>query len=345
MAKKLFFITLGIIIFSVIIYYSDPYSILEKLIEAKYKIFLFLLPYIPVIILDTIGWQLVLITKEKKYNFIDLLQMKLVGDFIKRINPAGALAADVVKAHILKPYGVSFVEGIASLYIGKLLMAKGQIIFILTGIIISFLILAQEHQTLLVAGLAGVIVLIILITISYIISLKKGLFNLIYSIFNKLGINVNRINKYKETLDLFDEKVRYFYNHQKKKFLLSLICFTAGWIISSFEIYVVLNLMDINISFSHAIIIESLSSIITGLIFFIPGSLGIQEGGILLFFNILGYLRPDAVFYAIIKRIRELFWLGLGVAFLGKFDFSISKSKVNTTFKGVKKYLSSSEDK
>jgi hypothetical protein len=70
------------------------------------------------------------------------------------------------------------------------------------------------------------------------------------------------------------------------------------------------------VSWSDALLLESLGQAIRAAAFAIPGSLGVQEGGYLLLAPLAG-LRPDvALALSLAKRIRELL-LGIpGLVFL-----------------------------
>ncbi len=337
MSKKIqiIFTIIGIVIFGVLVYSSDPQKIFEKLQSISYYIIPILLAYIPVILLDTLGWKYVLISKEKKYNFWTLLKVKLAGDFVKRIAPGGSIAGEPVKAYILKRYDVPFVEGMASVYMNKLLMAKGQVLFILMGLIFSFFYLILEDPLMLYIGLGFIIVVASGLGFVYFLGLKKGLFNVLITLLEKVRINFSFVVKQRENLNLFDEKVSSFYKNHKKEFGLSLLSFFAGWLFSALEIFVILNILGIPISFSQAIIIESINSIIGVIFFFIPANIGTQETGFIFLFKlVLGslFLNPAqaetfAITYSVIRRIRELLWVGIGMVFLTGFNLSISKIK------------------
>ena len=62
-----------------------------------------------------------------------------------------------------------------------------------------------------------------------------------------------------------------------------------------------------------AISIGALSVFIKGGTFFIPGSLGAQDGGNLLFLRAFGYSDVTGITFALLRRFRELVWIGLGL--------------------------------
>jgi hypothetical protein len=62
-----------------------------------------------------------------------------------------------------------------------------------------------------------------------------------------------------------------------------------------------------------AISIGALSVFIKGSTFFIPGSLGAQDGGNLLLFKAFGYSDVTGITFALLRRFRELVWIGVGL--------------------------------
>jgi hypothetical protein len=62
-----------------------------------------------------------------------------------------------------------------------------------------------------------------------------------------------------------------------------------------------------------AISIAALSVFIKGTTFFIPGSLGAQDLGNLFLLKDFGYSEVAGVTFALLRRFRELVWIGIGL--------------------------------
>jgi putative membrane protein len=72
------------------------------------------------------------------------------------------------------------------------------------------------------------------------------------------------------------------------------------------ETWMILHLMGVDMSFEYALIIESLTNLMRTAAFAVPGGLGLQEGGILLFGHLLGLGPDEALALALVKRMREI---------------------------------------
>ena len=89
-----------------------------------------------------------------------------------------------------------------------------------------------------------------------------------------------------------------------------------GWVAGTGEVWLVLWLVGSRVSWSDALVLESLGQAIRGAAFAVPGSLGVQEAGYLLLAP-LASLRPDvALALSLAKRARELLLAAPGLVCL-----------------------------
>jgi hypothetical protein len=82
------------------------------------------------------------------------------------------------------------------------------------------------------------------------------------------------------------------------------------------EVYVILYYLGGPASPLSAVSIGALSVFIKGGTFFIPGSLGAQDGGNLLLLKAFGYSDVTGITFALLRRFRELVWIGIGLVCL-----------------------------
>ena len=95
-------------------------------------------------------------------------------------------------------------------------------------------------------------------------------------------------------------------------FALNLI----GWFVGTGEVYLIAYFLGVPVSWSSALLLESVGQAIRGAGFAIPGALGVQEGGYLLLAPLAGLPPNAALALSLAKRTRELL-LGLpGLLFL-----------------------------
>ncbi|MDH5682507.1 MAG: flippase-like domain-containing protein, partial [Spirochaetota bacterium] len=326
MMKKLqiVFTLIGVGIFVYLIYQIGITNIIAQLKTLGWALFIVMIPYLGVLLFDGIGWNYVILVKERKFSFLNVMTVKLAGDFVNYTSPAGSIAGEPVKAHILKHYGVDFVEGMASVYMAKLLMAKAQLLFIILGAVLAFFGLVNISDKYIIIAGAVIGVFTLAMGVIYYIGLKKGIMNMFLTFLQKVRVNFAFMVRQREQFNLFDEKITHFYTHHKKEFILSMCSFFVSWVFGAVEIFVGARFLNINISFHEAIMIESVNTIWNTVTFFVPFRGGVQEVGYVALFNIFlsnPASKEAGLAFAIIKRFRELIWLGLGMILLSHYNF------------------------
>jgi len=84
----------------------------------------------------------------------------------------------------------------------------------------------------------------------------------------------------------------------------------------SVEVFVILHFLGGPTSILSAFSIGALAVFIKGGSFFIPGSLGAQDGGNVLLLQAFGYSDVTGLTFALLRRFRELVWIGIGLVCL-----------------------------
>ncbi len=80
----------------------------------------------------------------------------------------------------------------------------------------------------------------------------------------------------------------------------------VSWMLGGTEVWLALHALDVQPGFAQALSIEALGLAIRAAAFFVPGALGVAEGGYVLVCGLFG-LGPDvAIALALLKRLRDL---------------------------------------
>ena len=316
MVKKLKILSfvIGISLFAFLIYKIGVDNIYANLLSMGYKFPIIFLPFSLIFFLDTLGWQYSFNKWSKGIRLRNLYFVRWAGEAVNILTPTGYVGGEPVKAYILKRYNVSFHDGMASVVVGKTVMTITQIVFVVAGVIVATRHISSNNYLIRTVVIALIISIPVLCFFFYWQS--KGLFTSILIILDKLKIKINYLIKNKEKIESLDNKIRDFYKQHKKRFYLSFLYHFLGWVAGTLEVYTILYLMGYKISFSEAFIIESLVQLLKSCSFFIPGSLGVVEGGGILVFTALGLSVQVGLAYGIFRRLRELIWGGIGFGIL-----------------------------
>jgi len=118
-----------------------------------------------------------------------------------------------------------------------------------------------------------------------------------------------------QLLDL-DNTIREFYRERKSTFRVVVLIYFVAWAIETFEVYAILYFLGMDVTVLASFSIAAISVLIKGAGFFIPGSLGAQEGGYLFLLIAFGYDEVTGITFALIRRLREVLWIMVGLLLL-----------------------------
>lgn len=79
------------------------------------------------------------------------------------------------------------------------------------------------------------------------------------------------------------------------------------------EIFFILRALGYDIPFTTALCIDAASSLALNVMFFVPFDLGVREGGLYLILPFFGLPPEVGIYAALVSRVRELFWIGVGL--------------------------------
>ena len=89
------------------------------------------------------------------------------------------------------------------------------------------------------------------------------------------------------------------------------------WNVGVVETFLILRFLGAPVSLPEAYVIEVLSVVIEGVLFFVPAKLGAQEGGKVVIFLALGLPPAQGLALGLIRRLRQLTWAVVGLLVLG----------------------------
>ena len=129
------------------------------------------------------------------------------------------------------------------------------------------------------------------------------------------------IERNKTQLDNIDQQISALHKQSRSTFVSAVLLELGCRIISALEIYFILLVIMPDVNYIQCILILAFTSLFANLLFFIPLQLGGREGGFLMSTSGLGIASSSGIFVALIVRIRELIFTGLGLLLI-KFDSS-----------------------
>ena len=273
-----------------------------------------LTPLLVVYLLDAYGWSLTLGQWSGRVGFVRLFMVRMAGEAINVTTPTAMLGGEPMKAYLLTRYQVPMVEGLASVVTAKTIMVVAQILFMLSGLGVTLWLVGGGEYNVLVAfltlGLLGFGVFLFLMLQRY--GIGKGLL----TVAGACGIRSRRLETWRPQLLELDRTIRTFYRERRRTFLLALGVYFVAWVTELFEVYAILYFLGADAGWLSSFAIAAIAVLIKGGVSFVPGGLGAQEGGYLFLLMALGYDEVTGITFALIRRLREILWILIGLVFL-----------------------------
>ncbi|HSA60906.1 MAG TPA: lysylphosphatidylglycerol synthase transmembrane domain-containing protein [Nitrospiraceae bacterium] len=310
-----FLLLLGLLTLGLLVWHIGPGNIYEAAARlGPVALVVILIPSLVMYVVEAYGWKVTLGPAAQTVPFWRLLVIRTAGEVVNMTTPTAYVGGEPLKAYLLRKYNVPMVESLASVVIAKTTMTIAEVLFILAGIVLGFWILgAQGSSGQMVAGGVLSVGLLLFGTAGFVFVQRRGLFTWILETLRKLGLRIRFLEAREDQLRSLDQTILNFYSHHQGAFYASTGLFLLGWMAEALEVFVIVYYLGGPATLLSAISIGALSVFIKGGTFFIPGSLGAQDAGNLLLLKAFGYSDVTGITFALLRRFRELVWIGIGL--------------------------------
>jgi hypothetical protein len=165
-----------------------------------------------------------------------------------------------------------------------------------------------------VLGALGIFALLAIMTWAF----RKGSYAPIVRVLGKVPFLARRLERFEPGAASVDGAIRTFEASHPGRFLASAGWSFLGWLGGLAETVILVRLLVPGASLAQAVAVEVLSMIGNSVLLFVPGRLGSAEGIRAGVFLLLGFPAAPGFAYALVRRARELVWLGAGLAVLAR---------------------------
>jgi putative membrane protein len=304
----------GVLLFIAVLASQGLPTVIATLALAGWGLVLVALFHLLPLALDAAAIRVLFVGAAGAGSLRDALLARWVGESANSLMPAGQIGGPLLMARHLALRGMDTQNAAAAITVSTTLQTFAQIGFALIGVSVLGAHGGQASEDALRSSA---------LIASGVLALQLGGFYLLQrrGLFSKLLRAANRFfgkrdwSQWMSQAEAIDGAVQLTYAHGgavAASFALSLI----GWLVGTGEVYLILQLLRSPVSWSNALLLESLGQAIRGAAFAIPGALGVQEGGYLLLAPLAGLPPGAGLALSLAKRARELM-LGLpGLVYL-----------------------------
>ncbi len=265
--------------------------------------------------LEALTWQLTIPSLRMTHlpSVAHVWMVRMVGEAFNRVIPAGSLGGEPLKAVLLKQRcGVSYREGVASLYTVRTVDLGGQLLFVLAASVAIMLADPITPSYKITIGF-GILVLCAMVA-SLVLLPHSRLSTRIKRFLRRRSWGARAIEAVSHIEDIEDRIVKFRQSHPRR-FYGTLALSVTHWTLGSVEVYVTFWVLGHPIGIAEAVMIEAVLQLVRSVTFFIPANLGSQEGAYVLFgVALTGTVASVGLGAAIVRRLRELIVLLLGFA-------------------------------
>ena len=312
---RYFLLGLGLLTLIFLIWHIGPHNIYQTAVRlGPLALTVILVPSLLMYVVEAYGWKVTLRPSGQSVPFWRLLAIRTAGEVVNMTTPTAYVGGEPLKAYLLKRYDVPMVEGLASVVIAKTTMTIAEVLFILIGIALGFWMLGTSGSSgQMVVGAFLTIGLLVFGTAGFVFVQRRGIFTWILQTLRSMRVRIGFLEAREDQLKSIDQTILNFYRHHRGAFYASTALYFIGWMTEALEVFVIVYYIGEPVGAVSAIAIGALSVFIKGGTFFIPGSLGAQDGGNLLLLTAFGYSEVTGITFALLRRFRELMWIGIGL--------------------------------
>lgn len=269
-----------------------------------------------VYLINTLSIYIIMGESRRKIGYFRTFAITLSGFALNYITPLVSIGGEPYRIIKLSGY-LGQRMAVSKVILYKMLQWLSHIIFWLFAILISVVVFHfTGRQILYLALISSAFVF----TVSFMLSRHKHGFLL--SLYN-LSIKLTPLRKLLSGLKItpqavedVDANIMELYNSRRMDFYTVLALEFISRILAALEFNFILASVGMAVSLADAVFIHAASSLAMNIMFFVPFELGVRESSLFFLLNTLFAGTGIGIYVSLVNRIRELFWILIGVVLI-----------------------------
>jgi len=230
------------------------------------------------------------------------VHLRWLQESVNNLLPVMQIGGNLVKVAGLTRRGMTTDLAGAAVVIDVTLTVTSQILFTLLGLVLLLAVVGPKDM----AGtvLIGALLMSLMLYGFYLVQ-KRGLFSLLTGLLGRIRSRTDLTALATGGAEALDRMIAQLYRQRAALYDAAAMHLLA-WIIGIGEVWVAMQVLGYPIGLVEAALLESLARAVRTAAFAIPGALGVQEGGLIVFGALIGLPADAALLLALAKRVREL---------------------------------------
>ena len=309
---QLFFFAAGAVALAVLVVRAGPRQLLAEVEEAGWAVPAIVGVYGLVYTLNTIAWRLTMIEKPR-LPFIRAWVVNVAAFSINYLTPFASIGGEPFKI-VAASQWMGARNGAASVLNYRLVHMQAHILVFLTGVILAFFLLPAGT---IATSLLVVLTLVLLVIGALLLAVhREGVIERLFDLAGRIPL-LNRfairLEPRRSALMEVDRQLIAFHRSSPMRYYGALFTEYSARVLSMLEFFIIARGVGHPVSFGTAFLIGGFSSLVVNLFFFMPFNVGSKEGGLAVIFAALGLPSRLGVAAAVVSRLRELSWIGIGL--------------------------------
>jgi putative membrane protein len=293
---------LGLIGAAWLIGHDHPGRVLTLMRAAGFGLVLAGLAHVLPMLANARDWQTLIFGPEQP-SLGRMFRLVWIRESVNSMLPVARIGGEIVSFRLLRQQGVSGATAAACLVVDMQLTLISQLLFTLVGI--GFLLEHTSSHSLRLAGdLAWGVVALTPVLVLFALVQHASPFERVTRLLNRVtsGQLTALVGRSAE----IDEGIKAIWRRRGVVLRYLFLWQTLQNFATSLEIWLTLHFLGVPIGLLEAFIIESLIQAVSSAAFFVPGALGVQEGGFVLIGGALGLSPATSLALAGGRRVRDL---------------------------------------
>lgn len=270
-------------------------------------------------------WWHTLPSQTRRGCFARLFLIHLAGSALNQGTPGAPLGGEPVKVMLLKErFPISVTT--ASLLSTKLAQALARALFVIVGMLAAWWSLKVERLP--VRALTFGFILTAAGVAMFMAMQIHGFSTTAARISGRLRFLGSWVERLERGMQRVDEHLRELYTLRPWDFVAAVALSLTGLCVGVVQVWLMMGWMGLRRDWPSSLTIEAFSVLVNFVLFAVPGSLGVQEGGKVLIFAALGLPESAGLSMGVAFRLNSLITAGQGFAALLWLSSSGNKSRI-----------------
>ncbi len=276
-------------------------------------------------LLDVGVWLMCLSTlRPSAAWFLRLARVRIAGESFNLIMPAGGFGGEPLKVVLLKVHhGLGYKETTAAIALARLIGLLAQWAFVAAALVAMTMASRLSASMQAAAWVAFLVLTAMAASFALLPKLRLSSRLSRSAVRRRWG---NRLAHALTHIEDVEARVDGFSAAHRWRFIGALLLSFIRWTAGALETWLALYLLGFPLSLLEIIVIEAILQMSRSISFFIPANLGAQDGALALVAAALTGSPAAGLGVALLRRVRELLYIALGMAVGAWFTLRASRS-------------------